>query len=163
MYEVNKALNYGNRKLESRGISARLCRHISRVAMFPLSRRQDKANWFNFSHCTVCVWFFKTRWTRWHLLYLYRCNSTMMRDQVTALQRKGVAAVCLGAETTPEQIATILKGRYNLLFGTPESILRSYRSIFRCDCMNQKRSRTSWVCASKNRNMFRSTVKKHRK
>jgi superfamily II DNA helicase RecQ len=57
----------------------------------------------------------------------------VLRDQVVALQQKGIAVGCLGADTTPEELANISNGKYNLLFGTPESILRSYRNVFRDD------------------------------
>ena len=56
---------------------------------------------------------------------------SLMRDQVAALQRKCIAAVSLGADTTDEEIVGIKEGRYNIIFGTPESVLRSYRYLFR--------------------------------
>ena len=55
---------------------------------------------------------------------------SLMTDQVAALKREGIAAVCLGADTTAEEMADIRTGRYNLLFGTPESVLKSYREVF---------------------------------
>jgi ATP-dependent DNA helicase RecQ len=55
---------------------------------------------------------------------------SLMRDQVASLQSKRIAAVCLAADTTDEEMACIKEGKYNLIFGTPES-LRSYRDLFR--------------------------------
>ena len=45
---------------------------------------------------------------------------SLMTDQVAALKRKGIAAVCLGADTTAEEMTDIRTGRYSLLFGTIE-------------------------------------------
>lgn len=62
---------------------------------------------------------------------------SLMRDQVAALRRKGIAAVSLGVDTTEEEIARIKEGQYNILFGTPESVLKSFRYLFR-DYLKEK-------------------------
>ena len=56
---------------------------------------------------------------------------SLMRDQVARLQQRGITAICLGVDTTPEQLLDISKPKYNLLFGTTESILKTHRNVLR--------------------------------
>ena len=56
---------------------------------------------------------------------------SLMRDQVASLQLKGISAAYLDAETSPETIEAIRCGEFNLVFGSPESLLNTHRTIFR--------------------------------
>ena len=56
---------------------------------------------------------------------------SLMKDQVSSLHRKGVSAICIGPESTAIDIEDIKSGKYNLVFGSPEALLNSYRYIFR--------------------------------
>ena len=56
---------------------------------------------------------------------------SLMRDQVAQLRERGIAAVCLGAETTQEELSRIRVGEFNLIFGNPEVLLNSHRSLLR--------------------------------
>ena len=54
-----------------------------------------------------------------------------MRDQVDSLQLRGTSAACLDAETSPETVDAIRRGEFNLIFGSPESLMNTHRNIFR--------------------------------
>lgn len=56
---------------------------------------------------------------------------SLMRDQVAALKQKDISALTLDAETNQQEIAAARQGKYNLLFATPESMLRRHRNILR--------------------------------
>ena len=56
---------------------------------------------------------------------------SLMNDQVASLQMKGIAAICIGPDCAPDDIEAIKNGKYNLVFGSPEALLNSYRHIFR--------------------------------
>ena len=56
---------------------------------------------------------------------------SLMRDQVAQLRERGIAAVCLGKETTLEELEAIRAGKFNLIFGNPEALLNSHRSLLR--------------------------------
>ena len=52
-----------------------------------------------------------------------------MRDQVDSLQLRGISAACLDAETSPETVDAIRRGEFNLIFGSPESLMNTHRNI----------------------------------
>ena len=119
------AINYGIAKLGNsgdKGKSVASCRSLSRWSPC----LNVLANWFrqksNFPHCTVCVRLFKAWRTRKDRVNLSCCRAppSLMTDQVAALKRKGIAAVCLGADTTAEEMTDIRTGRYSMLFGATE-------------------------------------------
>jgi superfamily II DNA helicase RecQ len=56
---------------------------------------------------------------------------SLMKDQISSLRSKGVSAICIGPESTSSDIEDIKSGKYNLIFGSPEALLNSYRTIFR--------------------------------
>ena len=55
---------------------------------------------------------------------------SLMKDQISSLSRKGLSAFCIGPESTKSDVADVIAGKYNLIFGSPEAILNSYRTIF---------------------------------
>lgn len=54
----------------------------------------------------------------------------LMKDQVTSLVARGISAASVGADCTREQVKEISEGKYSLVFGSPEALLNSHRSIF---------------------------------
>ena len=48
---------------------------------------------------------------------------------MASLQLKGISAACLDAEISPEMIEAIRCGDFNLVFGSPESLLNMHRTI----------------------------------
>ncbi len=54
-----------------------------------------------------------------------------LKDQISSLRSKGVSPICIGPESTSSDIEDIKSGKYNLIFGSPEALLNSYRTIFR--------------------------------
>ena len=54
-----------------------------------------------------------------------------MGDQVDSLQLRGISAACLDAETFSETVDAICRGEFNLIFGSPESLMNTHRNIFR--------------------------------
>lgn len=61
---------------------------------------------------------------------------SLMNDQVACLQRKGIAAICIGPDSSQEDIKVIQNGQYNLVFGSLEVLLNSYRNIFKGEIRN---------------------------
>lgn len=56
---------------------------------------------------------------------------SLMHDQVDGLRSKGISAVCLDAETPRETVDSIRCCEFNLVFCSPESIMKTHRKIFR--------------------------------
>ena len=56
---------------------------------------------------------------------------SLMQDQVTALRKKHVAAICVGPDSSSVDIEDVKTGKYNLIFASPEALLRTHRCIFR--------------------------------
>ena len=54
----------------------------------------------------------------------------LMRDQAASSVARGISAASVGAYCTREQVKEILEGKYSLVFGSPEALLNSHRSIF---------------------------------
>ena len=54
----------------------------------------------------------------------------LMKDQVASLVARGISAASVGADCTREQVKEISEGKYSLVFGSPEALLNSHRSIF---------------------------------
>ena len=56
---------------------------------------------------------------------------SLMQDQVAALRQKNVAAICVGPDCSSRDIEDVKHGKYNLIFASPEALLRTHRDIFR--------------------------------
>jgi len=56
---------------------------------------------------------------------------SLMKDQVAGLKSRGIAAAIIGPESTAAEIKDIRLGRFNLLFGSPEALLNSPRTVIR--------------------------------
>jgi ATP-dependent DNA helicase RecQ len=56
---------------------------------------------------------------------------SLMQDQVAALRQKHVTAICVGPECSSADIEDVKNGKYNLIFASPEALLRTHRDIFR--------------------------------
>ena len=54
----------------------------------------------------------------------------LMKDQVASGVARGISAASVGADCTREQVKEILEEKYSLVFGIPEALLNSHRSIF---------------------------------
>ena len=50
---------------------------------------------------------------------------SLMKDQISSLSRKGLSAFCIGPKSTKSDSAGVIAGKYNLIFGSPETILNS--------------------------------------
>ena len=56
---------------------------------------------------------------------------SLMHDQVDGLRSKGISAACLDAETPRETVDSIRRCDFNLVFCSPESIMKTHRNILR--------------------------------
>ena len=56
---------------------------------------------------------------------------SLMKDQVSDLNRRGIRASYVGDDCSEQQLEDILNLRCKLVFGSPEAILNNYRHIFR--------------------------------
>ena len=50
-----------------------------------------------------------------------------MKDQVAAHRDKGLKAGCVTGESTPEEKSEVVKGNFQLVFFSPESLLSGHR------------------------------------
>lgn len=55
----------------------------------------------------------------------------LMKNQVTSLRDRGIAAAYVGEDCSEEERRDICEGKYNIVFGSPEAMLNSSRHIFR--------------------------------
>ena len=53
----------------------------------------------------------------------------VMKDQVASLLARGISAASVGADCTSEGVKAISEGKYSLVFGSPEALLNTHRSI----------------------------------
>ena len=56
---------------------------------------------------------------------------SMMKNQVDGLRRRGIKAAIVGPESTAAELKGIRLGRFNLVFGSPEALLHSHRTVIR--------------------------------
>ena len=69
---------------------------------------------------------------------------SLMKDQVAGLKSRGIAAAIIGSESTAAEMKNIRLGRFNLLFGSPEALLNSHRTVIRD--LKDHRAQRSQVC-----------------
>lgn len=50
---------------------------------------------------------------------------------VDGLTRRGIKAAIVGPESTAAELKDIRLGRFNLVFGSPEALLHSHRTVIR--------------------------------
>ena len=68
---------------------------------------------------------------------------SLMKDQVAGLKSRGIAAAIIGSESTAAEMKNIRLVRFNLLFGSPEALLNSHRTI---RDLKDHRAQRSQVC-----------------
>ena len=56
---------------------------------------------------------------------------SLMKDQVSNLNSRGIRASYVGDDCSEEQVEDILNLKQKIVFGSPEAILNNYRQIFR--------------------------------
>ena len=56
---------------------------------------------------------------------------SLMKNQVAGLRKRGFTAAIIGPESTASELKDIRLGRFNLVFGSPEALLNSHRSVIR--------------------------------
>ena len=56
---------------------------------------------------------------------------SLMKNQVAGLRRQGTTAAIIGPESTAAELKDIRLGRFNLVFGSPEALLNSHRTVVR--------------------------------
>ena len=56
---------------------------------------------------------------------------SLMKNQVDGLRRRGIKAAIVGPESTAAELKDIRLGRFNLVFGSPEALLHSHRTVIR--------------------------------
>ena len=56
---------------------------------------------------------------------------SLMKDQVSNLNSRGIRASYVGDDCSEEQVEDILNLKEKIVFGSPEAILNNYRHIFR--------------------------------
>ena len=54
---------------------------------------------------------------------------SLMKDQVAGLKSGGIAAAIISPESTATEMKDIRLGQFDLLFGSPEALLNSHRTI----------------------------------
>ena len=69
---------------------------------------------------------------------------SLMKDQVAGLKSRGIAAAIIGSESTAAEMKNIRLGRFNLLFGSPDALLNSHRTVIRD--LKDHRAQRSQVC-----------------
>jgi len=57
---------------------------------------------------------------------------SLMKNQVAGLRSRGITAAIIGPEkSTAAKLKDIRLGRFNLVFGSPEALLNSHRTVVR--------------------------------
>ena len=70
---------------------------------------------------------------------------SLMKGQVAGLKSRGIAAAIIGSESTAAEMKNIRLGRFNLLFGSPEALLYSHRTVIRD--LKDHRAQRNQVCS----------------
>ena len=54
---------------------------------------------------------------------------SLMKNQVADLRKHGITAAIIGPESNASELKDIRLGQFNLVFGSPETLLNSHRSV----------------------------------
>ena len=73
------------------------------------------------------LWLFDVIFGGRHLVIVVSPLINLMRDQVRKLRDLGVSAVSLSAIESDEEAKAVEEGKYSVVYGTPESLLKTER------------------------------------